>query len=53
MIDTCNSSFSEGASHPTTESIIVALDDLGYKTDINLSKRILGIFKSKKKILAI
>ena len=38
MIDTCNSSFSEGASHPTTESIIVALDDLGYKTDINLSK---------------
>ena len=38
MIDTCNSSFSEGASHPTTESIVVALDDLGYKTDINLSK---------------
>ncbi len=37
MIDTCNSSFSEGASHPTTESIIVALDDLGYKTDINFS----------------
>jgi len=37
MIDTCNSSFSEGASHPTTESIVVALEDLGYETGINLS----------------
>jgi pyruvate carboxylase subunit B len=38
MIDTCNSSFSEGASHPTTESIIVALEGMGYKTDIDVSK---------------
>jgi pyruvate carboxylase subunit B len=37
MIDTCNSSFSEGASHPTTESIVVALKDLGYETGVNLS----------------
>ncbi len=37
MIDTCNSSFSEGASHPTTESIVVALEDLGYETGVNLS----------------
>ena len=38
IIDTCNSSYSEGASHPTTESTIVALEDMGYKTDIDLSK---------------
>ena len=37
MIDTCNSSFSEGASHPTTESIIVALEGMGYETGIDLS----------------
>lgn len=36
MIDTCNSSFSEGASHPTTESIVAALEGMGYKTDIDL-----------------
>ena len=38
IIDTCNSSYSEGASHPTTESIIIALEGMGYKTDIDLSK---------------
>ncbi len=38
IIDTCNSSYSEGASHPSTESIIVALEGMGYKTDIDLSK---------------
>lgn len=37
MIDTCNSSFSEGASHPTTESIVAALEDMGYKTEIDLT----------------
>jgi len=37
MIDTCNSSFSEGASHPTTESIVAALEGWGYKTDIDLA----------------
>lgn len=38
MIDTCNSSFAEGASHPSTESMIAALEDLGYKTDIDIKK---------------
>jgi pyruvate carboxylase subunit B len=38
LIDTCNSSFAEGASHPSTESIIAALEDLGYKTDIDIKK---------------
>lgn len=37
ILDTCNSSFSEGASHPTTESMIVALEDLGYETKIDLA----------------
>jgi len=38
MIDTCNSSFSEGASHPTTESVIAGLHELGYETGIELDK---------------
>jgi len=38
IIDTCNSSFAEGASHPSTESIIAALEDLGYQTDIDIKK---------------
>lgn len=38
MIDTCNSSFSEGASHPTTESIVIGLNELGYDTGINVDK---------------
>ena len=38
IIDTCNSSYSEGASHPSTESIVVALEGMGYKTGIDLSK---------------
>jgi pyruvate carboxylase subunit B len=38
IIDTCNSSFAEGASHPCTESIIAALEDLGYQTDIDIKK---------------
>ncbi len=38
IIDTCNSSFAEGASHPSTESMIAALEDLGYKTDIDIKK---------------
>src|SRR5210317_642247 len=36
-VDTCNSSFSGGASHPTTESMVVALEDLGYETNIDLA----------------
>ena len=38
MIDTCNSSFSEGASHPTTESVVAGLHDLGYDTGVSLEK---------------
>jgi pyruvate carboxylase subunit B len=38
IIDTCNSSFAEGASHPSTESMIAALEDLGYETDIDIKK---------------
>jgi pyruvate carboxylase subunit B len=38
MIDTCNSSFSEGASHPTTESVVAGLHDLGYETGVSLEK---------------
>jgi pyruvate carboxylase subunit B len=38
MIDTCNSSFSEGASHPTTESIVAALQGTQYDTGLNVGK---------------
>ncbi len=38
IIDTCNSSYADGASHPATESIVVALEGMGYKTGIDLSK---------------
>ncbi|TSA22549.1 MAG: pyruvate carboxylase subunit B, partial [Betaproteobacteria bacterium] len=36
MIDTCLSAFSEGASHPTTESIVAALAGSEYDTGLNL-----------------
>jgi pyruvate carboxylase subunit B len=36
IIDTCNSSFSEGASHPTTESLVAALKGTEYDTGLNL-----------------
>ncbi len=36
IIDTCNSSFSEGASHPTTESMVAALHGTGHETGLNL-----------------
>ena len=51
MIDTCNSSFSEGASHPTTESIVIGLNELGYDTGINVDKlqNITDHFKSVRK----
>ncbi len=38
IIDTCNSSFSEGASHPTTESFIAALQGTEYDTGLDLAK---------------
>jgi len=37
IIDTCNSAFSEGASHPTTESIIAALQGTEYDTGLDIS----------------
>ncbi len=38
IIDTCNSSFAEGASHPSTESIVAALQGTEYDTGIDLLK---------------
>jgi pyruvate carboxylase subunit B len=38
IIDTCNSSFSEGASHPTTESMVAAFKGTPYDTGIDLAK---------------
>ena len=37
IVDTCNSSFSEGASHPTTESLVAALKGTEYDTGLNLA----------------
>ncbi len=37
IIDTCNSSFSEGASHPTTESIVAAFKGTEYDTGLDLA----------------
>jgi pyruvate carboxylase subunit B len=36
ILDTCNSSFSEGASHPTTESIVAALQGTEFDTGLDL-----------------
>ncbi len=38
IIDTCNSSFSEGASHPTTESMVATLKGTEYDTGLDLAK---------------
>lgn len=38
IIDACNSSFSEGASHPTTESMVAALRDTPFDTGLDLAK---------------
>jgi pyruvate carboxylase subunit B len=38
VIDTCNSSFAEGASHPSTESMVAALLGTKYDTGIDLAK---------------
>jgi pyruvate carboxylase subunit B len=38
IIDTCNSSFAEGASHPSTESMVAALQGTEYDTGIDLAK---------------
>ena len=36
MLDTCNSSFGEGASHPSTESVVAALQGTEYDTGLDL-----------------
>ncbi|MDI9645491.1 MAG: pyruvate carboxylase subunit B [Archaeoglobales archaeon] len=36
IIDTCMSPLSCGTSHPPTESMVYALEELGYKTGVNL-----------------
>ena len=36
IIDTCNSAFSEGASHATTESLVAALQGTEYDTGLSL-----------------
>jgi len=38
IIDCCNSSFSEGASHATTESLVAALQGTEYDTGLDLGK---------------
>jgi pyruvate carboxylase subunit B len=38
IIDTCNSSFGEGASHPSTESMVAALKGTPYDTGLDLLK---------------
>jgi pyruvate carboxylase subunit B len=36
ILDTCNSSFGEGASHPSTESVVAALQGTPYDTGLDL-----------------
>ena len=38
VIDACNSSFAEGASHPSTESMVAALQGTSYDTGLDLAK---------------
>ena len=38
IIDCCNSAFSEGASHATTESLVAALQGSAYDTGLDLGK---------------
>lgn len=51
IIDTCNSSFSEGTSHPTTESMVAAFKDTEYDTGLDLVKlqEITAYFKDVRK----
>ena len=51
IIDTCNSAFSEGASHPTTESMIAALQDTEYDTglDIGAVQEVSAYFREVRK----
>ncbi len=51
IIDTCNSSFAEGASHPSTESMVAALQGTLYDTGLDLSKiqEITAYFRETRK----
>ncbi len=51
MIDTCVSAFSEGASHPTTESMIAALKGTEFDTGLNLGvvQEVSAYFKEVRK----
>lgn len=51
IIDTCNSSFSEGASHPTTESMVAALQGTEFDTGLKLEalQEITAYFRDVRK----
>ncbi|MDA8384330.1 MAG: sodium-extruding oxaloacetate decarboxylase subunit alpha [Betaproteobacteria bacterium] len=51
IVDTCNSAFSEGASHPTTESIVSALQGTPHETglDLGLLQEIAAYFREVRK----
>lgn len=51
ILDTCNSSFSEGASHPTTESVVAALKGTEYDTGLDLAalQEITAYFREVRK----
>ncbi|MGZ8252966.1 MAG: sodium-extruding oxaloacetate decarboxylase subunit alpha [Methylophilaceae bacterium] len=51
IIDTCNSSFSEGASHPTTESMVAALQGTEFDTGLKLEalQEITAYFREVRK----
>ncbi len=52
IIDTCSSAFSEGASHPTTESMVAALAGTQYDTGIKLDdlEEIAAYFREIRKL---
>jgi pyruvate carboxylase subunit B len=51
ILDTCNSSFGEGASHPSTESIVAALQGTEYDTGLDLGalQEITAYFRDVRK----
>ncbi len=52
VIDTCISAFSEGSSHPTTESMVAALANTEYDTGIRLAdlEEIAAYFRDVRKL---
>ena len=51
ILDTCNSSFGEGASHPSTESIVAALAGTEYDTGLDIAalQEITAYFREVRK----